>query len=107
MADLEAQFTQTLVDAYNRARTEANYRASVFFNMLSTHKGVGTAKRLINSPNQSDGYTELYLRNRLDLTVEAIVIDNPRWHPLFEQEELTKARTRLEANKYKFGAATT
>lgn len=62
-------------------------------------------RRFINAPNQSDGYTELYFRNRLDLTVEAIVIDNPRWHPLFTPEEIEKAEARLKANKYTLGSA--
>jgi hypothetical protein len=73
--------------------------------MLNDHRGVDTAKRLINAPNQSDGYTALFLCNRLDLTVEAIVFDNSRWHSLFTTEELEKARLRLEANNYTFGAA--
>jgi len=105
MADLKAQFTQALLTAYLRAKTEAKYHATVFYRMLNEHGGVDTAKRLINATNQSDGYTALYLCNRLDLTVEAIVIDNRRWHPLFAPEELERAKARLEANKYKFGAA--
>lgn len=105
MTDLKAQFTQALLTAYLRAKTEAKYNATVFYRMLDQHKGVDTAKRLINSPNQSDGYTALYLRNRLDLTVEAIVVDNPRWHSLFDSEDLEKAKERLRANRYSFGSA--
>lgn len=106
MPDIKAEFTQALLRAYQRAKTEAKYPANVFYRMLNDHGGVDTAKRLINAPNQSDGYAELYLRNRLDLTVEAIVVDNPRWHALFTPEEIEKARVRLRANKYKIGSAT-
>ena len=35
----------------------------------------------------SDGYTALWDRQRLDLTVEAVILD-PKWRPLFSSEEL-------------------
>ncbi len=43
----------------------------------------------------ASGYTALYIRHRLDLTVEAMVVKNPQWHSLFTDEELKKARKRL------------
>jgi hypothetical protein len=51
-------------------------------------------------PKNSDGYTALYERGRLDLTAEAMVIENKKWHGLFEEEELVKARKRLIAYGY-------
>jgi len=54
-----------------------------------------TAKYLINSRKPSDGYTNLWERGRLDLTVEAMVMENSKWHELFTSEELDKARRRL------------
>jgi hypothetical protein len=68
--------------------------------MLGDRGGVATAKYLINSPKESNGYTELHLRGRLDLTVEAMVVENTRWHALFTNEELTKARLRLKKHGY-------
>jgi hypothetical protein len=49
---------------------------------------VVTAKYLINSINPSDGYTQLYERDRRDLTVEAIVVENTKWHPLSRMRNL-------------------
>jgi hypothetical protein len=63
--------------------------------MLGDKGGLATAKYLINALKPSDGYTHLYERGRLDLTVEAMVVENPKWHPLFTGEELTKAKKRL------------
>jgi hypothetical protein len=102
MPDLEAQFGEAMFDIYRRAKTEAKYNATVFLQMLTDNGGLRTAKTLINSAKPSDGYTALYLREHLDLTVEAVVMDNPRWHSLFAPEELERAEKRLRAYGYKF-----
>ena len=94
------KFEQTLFDAYLRAKTEAKYNATLFLGMLKKNGGWLTAKSLINATKQSDGFTALYEAKRLDLTVEAIVLENPMWHSLFTAEELEKARRRLAQNGY-------
>lgn len=98
--ELEAQFDRTMMDVYVRAKIEANYTASIFHRMLCERGGLNTAKQLINDSTVSQGYTALWERGRLDLTVEAIVVDEPKWHPLFSDEELTKARRRLSDYRY-------
>ena len=98
--DLAEKFEQALFTAYLRAKNEAKYNASIFYNMLNTRGGLSTAKFLINSSTVSDGYTELHRRKRLDLTVEAIVVEDERWHELFEPEELLKAKKRLSQYEY-------
>lgn len=85
---------------YTRARLEAGYNATIFLQMLHRHGGLGTAKQLINAPQVSDGYTALYEKDRLDLTVEALVIDNPKWHGLFAPEEIERAKVRLKQYRY-------
>jgi len=95
MSDIENQFSQAMFEIYRRAKTEAGYTATIFLKMLSERGGLDTAKYLINSSKPSDGYTNLYERGRLDLTVEAMVIENAKWHGLFLPEELAKARKRL------------
>jgi hypothetical protein len=92
---LLAEFDRAMEDIYIRAKDEAGYTASIFHRMLSIHGGLATAKQLINDSTPSQGYTNLWERRRLDLTVEAVVHDNPRWHGLFTVEELAKARKRL------------
>ena len=97
---LERQFDQAMLEIYRRAKAEAKYPANTFFHMLNERGGLRTAKTLINSSRPSDGYTELHLRGRLDLTVEAQVLDNPRWHRLFSPEELNRTRRRLREYGY-------
>jgi hypothetical protein len=47
--------------------------------------------------NVSEGYTALWERGRLDLTVEALIHDNPQWHPLFTPEELAICTEPLDS----------
>lgn len=100
MSSLEAEFDQAMMDVYRRAKDEAGYNATVFLQMLMKKRGIETAKTLINSSAASDGYTALYMRGRLDLTVEALVIEDERWHGLFTTEELARARKRLKDYRY-------
>jgi hypothetical protein len=60
----------------------------------------GQGVTLINAANPSDGYTELWHRGHLDITVEALVVDNPVWQPLFLPGEVEKARLRLAQYHY-------
>ena len=100
MPNLEGHFNGAMFTIYRRAKSEAKDTASVFLSMLNERGGLATAKYLINAPDESTGYTELYLRKRLDLTVEAMVIEDQRWHSLFSGEELEKARKRLAKHGY-------
>ena len=79
-------------NAVKRAKTEAGYTASRFLQMLTEHGGVETARRLL--PQMSDGFTELWRGGRLDLTVEALVLQS-KWDDLFSAEEREAARGRL------------
>ena len=98
--DVGKKFDAAMFDIYRRAKSEAKYNATVFLNMLSERGGVGTAKFLINSKAESAGFGALYLAGRLDLTVEAMLIENPIWHTLFLPEELDRARSRLTKFNY-------
>jgi hypothetical protein len=99
---LEQKFHEAMFTIYRRAKNEAQYNATRFLEMITKDRGLIVAKMLINAPQVSDGYTELYMRKRLDLTVEAEVVDNTIWHPLFDPGEINRARDRLRQYKYKF-----
>jgi hypothetical protein len=100
MNDLTKPFDMAMLSIHHRAKTEAGYRASAFLGMLNARGGLETARRLINSTKPSEGYTRLWELGRLDLTVEATIVDNARWHPLFRPEELDRARKRLRDYGY-------
>lgn len=99
-SSLEKEFDGKMLDLYKRALSEAGYKANRFLDMLYRHRGLETARLLINASHPSEGYTALWERNRLDLTVEALIHDHPLWHPLFTSEEIEKCRKRLDQYHY-------
>ena len=99
-ASLIDEFDQEMFRIYQRALSEANYTATRFLHMLHEHHGLQTALLLLHSPNVSEGYTALWERGRLDLTVEAIIHDNPKWHQLFDENDLAICAKRLKAYNY-------
>jgi hypothetical protein len=88
------QFHGRMVRIYERAKSEAGYNATYFLRMLSEHGGLETARRLVGSATPSEGFTQLYLKGRLDLTVEHLVLEEP-FSGLFSDDLLTLARGRL------------
>ena len=99
LSELENEFHDAMVDIYRRARDEADYVPTRYIQMVSEHGGVKAAKILINADKPSDGYTELWKRGRLDITVEALM-QNSKWHPLFEAREIQRAKERLREYGY-------
>ena len=97
----EMKFDGAMMDIYRRAKDECDYNATRFLQMLLEHRGLKTAKILINAPHVSDGYTALWERKRLDLTVEALII-KPEWDALFTDEERAIAKERLVKYEHKF-----
>ena len=92
---LVGQFDEEMFRIYERAHSEAHYNATRFLHMLYEHRGLETARILLQATNVSEGYTALWERGRLDLTVEAVIHDSPKWHPLFTQEHLEICTKRL------------
>ena len=100
MDELEREFDQAMHTIYTRAKNEVGYTASIFLSMLFDKGGLATAKQLINASKVSDGYTALWERGRLDLTVEAVVVETPPFHALFTSDELERAKRRLRDYRY-------
>ena len=98
--DVRAEFERAMKDVYVRAKSEVNYTATYFLGMLSDYGGLGTAQRLLASTQASTGFTALYERGRLDLTVEALVV-KPEFAGLFTDEEIDIARQRLDQLGYR------
>lgn len=97
---LKNNFDTAMMGIYHSALSEAGYRASTYLNMLYDLRGLETARLLIHSPSVSVGYTALWELGRLDLTVEALIVENSVWHELFSPEELTICRNRLKEYHY-------
>ncbi|ORV39312.1 hypothetical protein AWC02_00915 [Mycolicibacter engbaekii] len=98
-SDIEADFSQQMKAVYDRGLSEAGYKASYFLSMLSQHGPLETAHKLLASRPISDGFRELWERERLDLTVEALVVE-PKFSELFSENEIAVARRRLDQFGY-------
>lgn len=100
--DARHAFDAAMRDIYTRAVREANYTPTLYLRMLTEHGPLETARRLLASPNPSAGFTALWEKGRLDLTVEALVL-KPDFQQFFTDDELAVARDRLERLGYRFG----
>jgi hypothetical protein len=98
---LRKKFDVAMRQVYIRAKAEAGYDAKLFLGMLSTHGGLGTAKRLLATASVSEGFVALWERNRIDLAMENVVL-RPEFGALFTEDEREIARMRLR--EYGFGA---
>lgn len=99
-----ADFGKAMLSTYERARDEAGYTATYFLGMLADLGPLETARKLLAAPAVSDGFAALWERGRLDLTVESLVLEE-RFAPLFTEEELDRARNRLDQFGHRPGAA--
>ncbi|WP_168705445.1 GmrSD restriction endonuclease domain-containing protein [Gordonia paraffinivorans] len=93
------RFADRMTDVYRRALAETGYNATHYRAMLAQLGPRETARRLLAAPTVSDGFAELWERGRMDLTVEAVVVD-PEFAGLFSDEEREVARRRLDQFGY-------
>ena len=97
--ELEKQLKEELLEACRICKEELNYNPLRFLQMLYEKGPVVTSIQLVNSSVPSDGFTKLWEKNALNLTVEAHVIKS-KFKPLFSDEIIEKARTRLHDYGY-------
>lgn len=88
-------FDRAVLELIERCRAELRYNPRYFRVMVTQHGALEAARRLLHAPAVSDGFVSLWERQRLDLAVEALVVDE-RFAHLFTEEELTVARKRLD-----------
>jgi len=99
--DLAQGFHQEMLGVYERVTAACpGYRPTYFLQMVVDRGGLDAARALLAQERVSDGFTELWKRRRLDLSMEALVLQ-PRWRPLFTTAELTEARRRLTEAGYR------
>lgn len=94
LADLNRRFDAAMFDIYERAGHEVAYWAARYLQLLKRRGGLESARYLLQAKQTSDGYARLRDAGRLDLTVEALVLQ-PEFEPLFSSEELAVAGDRL------------
>jgi hypothetical protein len=95
MNDVEQAFHRAMIDICETAKRDLGYNATRFMHMISEVGGVATARQLVRAAQPSDGFTTLWEHHRLDLSVEAHVVD-PKFAELFDDDDIEAARRRLE-----------
>ena len=99
MNELEDKFHDAMLDLYRVAKKECGYDAKVFLDMVLTDGGVKTARKLLGDRTIQYGFRKLWECERLNLTVECLVL-NRRFATLFNERELEEARRRLRAHDF-------
>ena len=97
--NLEDAFHRAMLSIYERAKRECRYSPNLFLSMVGERGGLGAARALLRARTVSDGFTRLWELGRLDLSVEALILQD-EWHPLFSDEERAIARERLREMGY-------
>ena len=72
-----------------------NYDPSNFSRMLEENGAINTVIQLVLDKKVSEGFTRLALEGRLDLSVEAVVLEKP-WADLFDEDVHKAARNKLD-----------
>ncbi|MBU3191756.1 hypothetical protein KPL51_19820 [Clostridium bowmanii] len=93
--DLERKFYMDMREIYFKADKECGYRASRFMQMIADKGGVDTAKKLVTKEGGTEGFEKLWQYKRLDLSVEALVL-NDVYKSLFSDEVRDICRQRLK-----------
>ncbi|WP_284640790.1 hypothetical protein [Paenibacillus silviterrae] len=102
MDELKLKFHRAMLGIYQTAKKDLGYNANRFVQMLtSPDESVRTAKKFVLSNTPSDGFSELWKRGRMDLTVEALVAYHEEFSPIFSDSEKNAARNRLLEMGYK------
>lgn len=90
----QPEFTDYLLELARRSNEELHYHPGYFIKMVKSLGGVNAAKTLLAQPTEAEGFSILRRLGRLDLSMEAAVLE-PRWSSMFLPEELAVARARL------------
>ena len=93
-SQLETKFHQRMLLVYEQAKAELNYHATRFQSLVRSVGGVDAAKQLLSTRHYSEGLTHLWEEGRLDISMEAAVLEKS-WRELFTADELETAKLRL------------
>lgn len=91
---LALEFHNAMIDICERSRREARYNPTQFRAMVAELGGVEAAHRILQKPTVSDGFSVLWERGRLDLTIESIAAD-PRYTAVLPAADVETAVARM------------
>lgn len=92
--NLEAKLTKEFLKAAQQCK-KIGYNPGRFLQMLEQQGSVATSVQLVMARDYHEGFTKLWELKRLDLTVEAIIQQEP-FNNLFAQEVIERAKQKLK-----------
>jgi len=98
--DEDMAFTEFLRQKATEAEA-LGYRPTQFKQMLALQGGDATVRQLLVRGKPSEGFTRLWELGRLDLTVEALVVET-KWRALIDPMLVKQAERLLTQSKYRF-----
>ncbi len=97
--NLKNNFHDRMIEIYDQAKAECNYSATRFYQMVSELGGLKAAQKLLATNKPSEGLTRLWEEKRLDISMEATILQKP-WCNLFSETELLIAKKKLKELGY-------
>jgi len=97
----DLNFTEFLRGKADEAHRDLKIPLTGFVGMLNADGGYATATKLMIRKEPSDGFLKLWEHNRLDLTVEALVLET-EWITFFKEDVLKLAERKLKQAGYKY-----
>lgn len=95
----DEQFADFLRSKAREATQDLGYTPNDLLGMLNSQGGFQSASQLLSGKNISQGFTRLYVEGRLDLSIEALVLES-KWRDYFESILLETAAKRLKQARY-------
>jgi hypothetical protein len=93
---LAAEFQSAAIEeVYLRILHELGIREDTFLKMIAETSALEAAKALLSPGSVQVGFRGLRRLGRTDLSVEHLVLQ-PKWRPLFSNDEIASAKQRLE-----------
>jgi len=106
MSDIKDRYHSRCVRLIPDVQDVVRYRPNRFSEMIGSTgvEAVGATKTLIHNQKPSETFQNLAVEGRLDLTVEAIIVEEREWRDIFTEDDRNAARERL--TKYGYSVRT-
>ncbi len=97
--ELENELEIIVSESCKECRT-FGYPPTIFEDMIRKYGAVKAIKKLINKTEPTAGFDKLKNEGRLDLSAEALILENKNIYKLFTDHELKISRERLIEHGY-------
>jgi hypothetical protein len=97
---LKVELMQDMITIYRLCISKHKYRPTMFHEMLTKSGAVETARKLMLTPYPTLGFEKLWEYKDLDLTVEAMILNKPKYHEIFSREEIESCREKMKKYGY-------